>query len=159
MDTSQYTLKQIAQFWLKVNIQSLDECWLWLGNPQKSGYGRLSINNHHYLAHRVAYALHNGSFPDELFVLHSCDNRLCCNPQHLFLGTHLDNMRDMSDKGRHHDTKGDKHPQRKLTSQDILSIRTRYINGDKQIDLSKEYGVRQSTISSIIRGHIWKHLT
>lgn len=87
------------RFWKHVNKLSKDECWEFI--PHKPGkYGSFSINSKHISAHRFSYELHNGPIPDELWVLHKCDNPPCVNPNHLFLGTHQDNVDDMVKKGR-----------------------------------------------------------
>lgn len=75
-------------------------CWIWTGLLQKSGYGVIKRKQKAVRAHRAAYELYVGPIPTGLHVLHRCDNPPCVNPQHLFLGTHVDNMRDMEKKGR-----------------------------------------------------------
>jgi len=95
--------KQIARFWS--NVQKTDSCWLWLRQPNNKGYGKVTIRPNSQervmlLAHRLAWLLVKGEIPDGLFVLHKCDTPLCCNPEHLFLGTQQDNMGDMWAKGR-----------------------------------------------------------
>lgn len=80
-----------------------DKCWPWVGGSLNEGYGCIRLGSSHgriVLAHRAAWAIANGPIPDGLFVLHHCDNPPCCNPAHLFLGTHQDNMDDMVAKGR-----------------------------------------------------------
>jgi hypothetical protein len=95
---------QKPTFWDRVNKQGpvpahqpeLGRCWVWTGNTDNKGYGRL----HHDLAHRRAWRETNGPIPDGLWILHRCDNPPCCNPAHLYPGTHAQNMRDMSERGR-----------------------------------------------------------
>lgn len=93
-----------ARFWSKVSISSPSECWLW--NGAKSGavggknYGHILLNGHMTRAHRISYYIQNGVIPDGGVICHSCDNTLCVNPSHLWLGTQRDNMRDMISKGR-----------------------------------------------------------
>jgi hypothetical protein len=77
-------------------------CWIYMGNLDRYGYGRISTTaNNPKPAHRISYELHKGEIPCGLFVLHSCDNRCCVNPDHLRLGSHKDNMREMCARGRH----------------------------------------------------------
>jgi hypothetical protein len=86
------------RFWNKVN--KTKKCWEWLATKNNKGYGRIQVNGKSRLAHRISYGLKNGEIPRGLEVLHKCDNPLCVNPKHLFLGTHKDNLQDMAKKGR-----------------------------------------------------------
>lgn len=88
------------RFWSKV--EKTDACWLWRGGVKPNGYGRFVIGHSTQVyAHRFAWELTNGAVADGLFVCHHCDTPLCVRPDHLFLGTHTENMRDMLAKGRH----------------------------------------------------------
>src|SRR5688500_12201890 len=95
-----YTSKDIERFWSKVAVtDDPDSCWEWQRAKSDKGYGKCGLGKRTFLAHRIAYLLTNGQLP-ELDVLHHCDNPACCNPRHLFLGTHQDNMNDMKLKER-----------------------------------------------------------
>ena len=94
----------MQRFWDKVNKNAPNGCWNWTATTvTRTGtvyYGRFSLNGKVVIAHRVAWELENGPIPEKMLVLHKCDNGLCVNPDHLFLGTQRDNMLDMYKKGR-----------------------------------------------------------
>ena len=146
------------RFWEKVN--KTDSCWLWTGAVNPSGYGILSGGPDHLspmLAHRVAWSLTFDDCPDSLHVCHHCDIRICCRPDHLFLGTDADNMHDAAVKGRLRH--GHEHYMARLTEDDVRSIRARYKPGVvTRIMLANEYGVAPTTIGDIVSRRTWKHV-
>lgn len=97
------------RFWSKVDRSG--ECWEWTAGLNQAGYGQFSMwPDRPERAHRFSWVLHNGPIPDDLCVLHACDNRKCVNPAHLFLGTRGDNIRDCFAKGRGNPVPGARSP-------------------------------------------------
>lgn len=150
-------VKTPTDFWANVEIKSSTECWLFKGTLDRDGYGKFWMRPEG-LAHRVAYSLHNGVNPKGMDVLHSCDRPACCNPNHLFVGDHSANMKDMWNKNRHPRPIGELNNHAKLTANLVREIRRRYEAGDIQPVLAKEFGVSQANISCIIRRETWKNL-
>jgi hypothetical protein len=93
------------RFYNQHSVNPQTHCWEWIGATAGRGYGRIQVNGEKVYAHRLSWQMHNGEIPDGLFVCHHCDNVLCVNPDHLFLGTHSDNMQDMVRKGKHNSQK------------------------------------------------------
>lgn len=154
-----------------------DACWPWLGIIEANGYGRLTDYWKKYLAHRLAYTFEHGEIPPGKNVCHSCDNRRCVNPSHLWLGTHLENMADMAAKGRSvrrgptNPLRGEALATSRLTEQEVVEIRAAYANrreagaklhrGDAPTSvrgLAARYGVTPSAIHAIVTRKTWTHL-
>lgn len=144
-----------TRFWEKVKISEDDKCWEWLAGKFKDGYGVFWFQNHTIRAHRFSWKLHYGYLSDDVLVLHKCDNPICVNPNHLFIGSHQDNMRDKHQKG--HTAKGEKCGRSKLTLRQINEIRKLYSKGKRtQQSLSEQFGITQTQISNIVRFYSWK---
>ena len=153
-----YTPKDISRFWGKIiKLDDLDMCWNWIGKPSGDGYGQIRIQRKNIRSHRLSYELTYGSISDGLWVLHKCDNRLCCNPSHLFLGTNKDNVDDRERKGRGGNHKGERHGNHKLTHEQVLLIRQRYAEGGiSHRQLASQWGVCRSQIHVIVTGKQWR---
>ena len=89
----------VERFWSKIDKQS-EGCWEWVAGKQRQGYGQIEYKGRRFLAHRLAYLLHYGALEQNLCICHKCDNKACCNPKHLFMGTQKDNTQDCINKGR-----------------------------------------------------------
>lgn len=137
---------------------SPDECWEWIGANNGNGYGKFSIDNKMFFAHRVSYMLFVGHIPDGMLVCHSCDNEKCVNPSHLWLGTNRDNTNDKMKKNRqshHTGVKGENHWSHKLTEQNIYQIREMIEQGYTHQIIADFFRIDKTTISCIKRGKSW----
>jgi hypothetical protein len=147
------------RFWKKV--AKGDGCWNWIGRRNALGYGFLKALNgrRQVRAHRISWELHFGPIPDGLAVLHRCDNPPCVRPDHLFLGTQTDNMRDMWTKGRGRSDwtthRGAGNGRAKLSEADVLAIRASTESG---VALARQYGVTKCSISAVRLQRTWRHL-
>ena len=138
----------------KYHIKQDDGCWQWTGSIHHAGYGQIRYKKRIVRVNRLSYELFIGPIPDGLIVRHKCDNPLCVNPDHLELGTHVDNMNDMVMRSR--SLKGSKHPMHKLSEDDVLSI---YHSGLSARELSDYHDVNVNTIYYIKQGKRWAWLT
>jgi len=152
MAFKQNTLKRFVN---KIGVHKSTECWEWMG-AKRGGYGLLWVNGVNEEAHRVSYSLFKEVPSNKFMVLHSCDNRKCVNPNHLFLGTHQDNMDDMSKKGRA--KRGSGNNKAKLNEDAVKQIRIDLDGGTSGISLSRKYKVSTSVISCIKIRKTWKHV-
>ena len=133
-------------------------CSEWNGARQKDGYGILTFHRQSWLAHRLAWTLANGEIPAGKYICHDCDNPPCCNPAHLFVGTQVENMADMREKGRRKNiNNGSDNGRAKLTREAVDAIRKEYANGGvTQKELATLYGVNQTNISMLLRRVSWR---
>lgn len=181
-------------FWRKVDIRSPTECWPWTG-AIAHGYGSLSYQGNSYRAHRLAWQLtHNITLPrlraskTTPVVMHACDNRACCNPAHLSLGTYLENRRDCVAKGRDNSPRGDANGSRRrpdrlkrgddnvsrknpellvrgsahhkatLTENQVLTIRQRAAAGERNVSIARDFGITGALVWKIKTRRIWRHI-
>jgi hypothetical protein len=134
-------------------------CFEWPGDRGRKGYGTVSYKSKPVRVHRLAWMLWKGPIPHGIEVAHKCDNPACYNLDHLFLATHLENMRDAAKKGRIVAKKGEAHSQAKLKEADVLEIRRRYVpRTNSRHVLAKEFGVSSDLIWLIGARRIWKHI-
>lgn len=171
-------------FWKKVDKKE-SGCWEWIGCIS-NGYGQLMRKGNHYRAHRYVLMLSGIEVPAHLVVLHACDNPKCVNPDHLSIGTQLDNWNDCVRKDRHargqrngmhtkpHSrsigdkngahthperlARGEKSPSSKITGSDVLKIREQRTLGATYNSLSVEFGISIGAVVKIVKGRSWKHV-
>ena len=144
----------VIRFWDKV--EKGDGCWLWTGAKHGGGYGAFWDGVRMVTAHRFAYELCVGPIPDGLYALHHCDVRPCVNPEHLFLGTNRENLRDMVNKGRQ--LRGERNVQSKLTEDDVREMRIANAGGESLASLGRRYGVSYTTIQKAVQRRSWGHV-
>ena len=147
----------IERYWDKVEVRGADECWEWMASKNTNGYGQVWAGEKHFLAHRLAWELTNGSIPEALYVCHTCDHPGCVNPSHLFIGSQAENQRDMAEKGR--SNRGRKRWSAKLTREDVGKIRNLYTTGKYlQRELGEQFDVSRTQVSRIVNGKRWAWL-
>ena len=148
----------MERFWSKVDRTG--ECWNWTGCTDKDGYGRFwwDSKERSIAAPRAAIMVEGGDIPSGMMVCHTCDNRLCVNPNHLYLGNAQSNMSDKMQRGRHKVSLGSKNGKATLDESTVKSIRRRYANGEKQADIMRDLGISRQLVHDIVRRRSWKHI-
>jgi len=150
------------RFWKKVRMTAT--CWLWTAKKTLHGYGQIRVGHKLVSAHRVAWELAQGvPVSPDMCVLHTCDTRLCVRPDHLYLGTHKDNVKDRQDRGRTaagirnsgHLRRGEKHANAKFTDEQVRQIRESKVGSRS---LAAQLGVARNTIRHIRQRKAWKHV-
>lgn len=147
------------RFWAKVEISGDDQCWSWKASTTHNGYGQVRFDGTMKRAHRISWILAKGPIPPGMLVCHSCDNRRCVNPNHLWLGSAADNTRDMLKKGRdgHGVLRGERVYGSKLTEEDVRDIRAwrEFVPNYVLADL---FGISLVSISCVINRKTWSHV-
>ena len=146
------------RLWKYIAVRDPHECWLWQGYQDPSGHGQIKCfgrQGQSYKAHRVAYTVAYGPIPEGLVVRHRCDTPACCNPNHLVLGTHADNVRDRVARGR--SAVGPRNGRAKLKPEQVATIRERLTRGTESLQtIGASYGVDRKTIRLIRDGLTWR---
>jgi hypothetical protein len=155
------------RFWSKVNKDGPTQphmptpCWVWTAFRNEHGYGRLGVSGKTQSAHRVALQLEGAVIPPDRMVLHHCDHPACVRPDHLYIGTPADNMRDCISRGRrrHVILYGEEASRSKLTAADVAAIRKLYAENATHAELARQFNVDRSTIGMVLTGKSWSTLT
>lgn len=145
-----------TRFWAMV--EKTDKCWLWNGSLVGGGYAYIELLGKAILAHRFSWMIHNGPIPSGMCVLHRCDIRHCVNPDHLFLGTYLDNARDRDAKKRRTAPRGQANGAARLNDNTIREIRSMRRSGLTSVEIGRLHGIRHSHVLSICAGKLWAHV-
>lgn len=147
------------RIWKKIDQSGgPDACWPWTGVKNNSGYGMIKIAGKLHRAHRVVFELEVAAIPDGKVLRHTCDNRICCNPAHLLVGTQADNIRDMMERGRHRPSyvsrnAGVLNAAAKLTDQEVEDLCNMYVPRIvTQAWLAGYFGISQSAVSLLLAG-------
>lgn len=141
----------------------IGDCHYWTRAKDKSGYGHITHKGKMHVTHRFVWTLYHGPLSEDLVVRHKCDNRSCCNLEHLTIGTHRDNVRDSIERKRHHfgfpDLRGVNSSGAKLNDKQVIEIRKKYSTGSYTFkSLSEQYPVSAQMISDIVKRKNWTHL-
>lgn len=151
--------EDLARFWAAVAIAEPDACWLWQGSPDDKGYGLFWSGEHacSMRAHRVSYQLAHGSIPESLVVMHDpCHTPGCCNPAHLILGTHRENMAERNALGRQ--AFGVRCGSAKLDDDKVRAIRVHLANSEPLKRIARVFGVSATAVRFIRDGKTWAHV-
>jgi hypothetical protein len=149
--------KSYERFYSKIKKKPRTGCWEWQACTDPAGYGQFYYKGKVLPAHKVSYMIHKEEVEKGLVLLHSCDNRRCCNPDHLTPGTQAENLADMVAKGR--SCRGSKHHASKMTAAKVRNLREKYNKGIKnRTELARYYGIGYTAVVKITNKETWKHI-
>ena len=144
-------------FWQHVDKSG--DCWIWMGATTR-GYGQTTIDKKHGYAHRFSWEFANGSIPNKKIICHKCDTPRCVNPEHLFIGTQADNIKDAIKKGRtkYKASFGSKNGNSRLTELAVKDIKKQYAGGKTLREVANAIGVSKSTVWNVVSNKNWRHV-
>jgi len=147
------------RFWLHVSRRRDDQCWNWKHYTRPNGYAYFGVDGVQIAAHRFSWSLVNGLIPEKMQICHKCDNKKCCNPNHLFLGTCKENIQDAVIKGLRNTPIGERQGFSFLTGEVVEKIREMAKAGGRtQKEIANRFGIKPMHAQSIISRRIWKHI-
>lgn len=149
------------RFWAQVDKHGANGCWIWTGPTDTGGYAKIKVNRRNVKAHRTAYELHVGPIPEGLDLCHSCDNRLCVNPAHLWPGTRRENILDAQAKGRlsgPSSPAGEDCNASKLTTAQVVEIRRLAAAGMRPSEIARQFSTCPQNVRSIVMRRTWKNV-
>ena len=157
------TKKQLNRFWSYVDKKSVEECWEWKSYKGAGNYGHFYLNGKQIPAHRISWILENGPIPENdsndnrICACHKCDNPSCVNPNHLFLGTDLDNMKDRDRKGRRTPFSpiGNKNGNSTVSIETIKEIELLLKQGSKNVEIANQLDVSEALVSNVKHKNHW----
>ncbi len=146
----------VVRFWNNIDVRGPDDCWNWKAHTN-TGYGTMHKDGKGHYAHRISYELAKGLIPDNLIVRHICNNRLCCNPAHLILGTAQDNSNDAKAAGRQ--ARGERSGVPKLTTAQVLEIRRLHLVCHISLAaIGRQFGITKVNAGDVAHYKTWKHV-
>lgn len=143
----------LAEIFARVTPEPNAGCWLWVGNVSPKGYGQMTVQGRTRGAHRLAFEAVHGPQPSHVCVCHRCDVPSCCNPDHMFPGSHADNAADRGRKARGHRPTGERNANARLSAADVAAIRA---SDEPGTVLAARYGVSRATVSMIRNHKTWR---
>lgn len=163
-EVPQHLLEKLKEKILsKIKKDEKTGCWEWQDKTEPNGYARVFMAPYRWPVHRAACWIFKGPFPQEAFICHTCDNRKCCNPDHLYVGSHKSNMEDMKKRGRYRGVppppcKGEDCKWAKITERQAIMILELYALYPTVAGIAKVTGIHRKTISDIVNGNSWRHI-
>ena len=145
--------RDVLEFWN--HVTKTDGCWVW-DTPAPNGYGRINFDGIRLLAHRVSWIIHNGAIPADAQVNHTCDVRLCVRPEHLYLGTQRDNVRDEMERGRNVVPTVPRGARPRISDEQVREIVLARRRGDTPAVIARRYGISRGYARNIVVGNCRK---